>query len=154
MHGPIFIQDAVATVVVDLAVLHHQAFHCSIGRNPVAFRALHVPSGVVQVTVPHLNVPAFIGRIPVASGILPGAIQMHAIGPGIGHFAVLDGQIVRAGRADTHLAGEEAAVAEHHRVTRLRQGHRFCHVPNRLLSRSWIGVGSTAARGSVPCCGG
>src|ERR1017187_2999165 len=37
---------------------------------------------------------------------------MHAMGSRVSHFAVLDGQIVRAGRADTHLAGEEAAVAD------------------------------------------
>src|SRR5208282_563482 len=57
MHGPIFIQDAVAAVVINLAVLHHQVLHRSIRTKPVAFGALHVPSGVVQITVPHFNRP-------------------------------------------------------------------------------------------------
>ena len=66
MDGPVFIQDPVAAVVIDLAVLDHQVFHRAVGAKAVAFGAFHVPAGIVQVAVPHLDVTVLIRRIPVS----------------------------------------------------------------------------------------
>src|ERR1019366_5346918 len=48
--------------------------------------------------------------IQVPGDVLSGAVKVDSIGPGIGHLAMGDAEIVRASGTYSHLAGEETAV--------------------------------------------
>src|SRR5262249_51415769 len=87
-------------------------FRRSIDVEAVPFRAVDVPTRVVQVAVPHLDVTILIGRVPVSFGPISGATEMDANLSRISHLAIADGKMARTRRIHSDLAGEAAAVPD------------------------------------------